>query len=277
MRRWVTTFAALLFCSAALHADITIVQSTTVEGGMAAMAAQSGANVNPRTTQRIKGMKSRTDIEAGPMNISTIVDLDTKQVIILNAAQKTATIATSATGSTQTPPAATTTGPTVDASLKPTGKSQVIDGIKLDEYTFNTSVDMSTMGGPNVPPEATAMMQGMKMLMNGSFWVGKDIPGAEEYLAYQKAANAANMLGAAAAGARMNVPGMEKMTKAMAGINGLTYLTEMTMTIEGTGQMADMMKQMGPMKVTTKVSSVTSEKIGDDQFKIPEGYTTIKQ
>jgi hypothetical protein len=275
MKRWVTTFAAVLFCSSALHADITIVQSTTVEGGMAAMAAQSGANVNPRTTQRIKGMKSRTDIEAGPINISTIVDLDTKQVIILNAAQKTATISTP--GDTRTPPPATTTGPTVDGSLKPTGKSQVVDGIKLDEYTFNTSVDMSTMGGANVPPEAAAMMQGVKMLMNGSFWVGKDVPGAEEYLAYQKAANAANMLGGAAANAGMNVPGMEKMTKAMAGMNGLTYLTEMTMTIEGTGQMADMMRQMGPMKVTRKVSSVSSEKIGDDQFKVPEGYTTIKQ
>src|SRR4051794_41120437 len=125
MRRWVTTFAVLLFCSAALHADITIVQSTTVEGGMAAMAAQSGANVHPRTTQRIKAMKSRTHTEGGPMNSSTNVALPTKQGIILNAAQNTATIATPPPGAAQTPPAAMTTGPTVDASLKPTGKSQV--------------------------------------------------------------------------------------------------------------------------------------------------------
>src|SRR5215208_2211681 len=133
MRRWVTTFAAVLFCSAALRADITIVQTTTVEGGMAAMAAQSGASVNPTMTQRIKGMKSRMDLEAGPVSVSTIVDLDTKQVIVLNAAQKTATITAAATD--KVPPATTTTGPTVDAAVKETGKSQVIDGIKVDEYT----------------------------------------------------------------------------------------------------------------------------------------------
>src|SRR5919112_1510953 len=101
MRRWGTTFAAVLFCSAALRADITIVQTTTVEGGMAAMAAQSGANMNPRMTTRIKGMKSRTDMEAGPITVSTIVDLDARQVIVLNAAQKTATVA--ASGDTKAP------------------------------------------------------------------------------------------------------------------------------------------------------------------------------
>ena len=51
----------------------------------------------------------------------------------------------------------------------------------------------------------------------------------------------------------------------------------MTIKIEGTGQMAEMMKQMGPMKVTTKVSSITTDPISDDLFKVPEGYTVVKQ
>ena len=42
-------------------------------------------------------------------------------------------------------------------------------------------------------------------------------------------------------------------------------------------QMADMMKQMGTTKVTTKVSSISADPLSDDLFKIPEGYTTIKQ
>jgi hypothetical protein len=51
----------------------------------------------------------------------------------------------------------------------------------------------------------------------------------------------------------------------------------MDMTVEGTGQMADMMRQMmGGMKVTTKVTSLTTNAIGDDAFKIPEGYTVVK-
>jgi hypothetical protein len=48
------------------------------------------------------------------------------------------------------------------------------------------------------------------------------------------------------------------------------------MTIEGTGQMAEMMKQMGAMKITQKVSSITTDAIADDMFKVPAGYTIVK-
>jgi hypothetical protein len=51
----------------------------------------------------------------------------------------------------------------------------------------------------------------------------------------------------------------------------------MDMTVEGSGQIADMMRQMmGGMKVTTKMSSISLEAIGDDLFKIPQGYAVIK-
>ena len=57
----------------------------------------------------------------------------------------------------------------------------------------------------------------------------------------------------------VNMPGMDKMMKAMASVNGLAYLTEMTMKIEGTGQMAEMMRQMGAMKITTKTNSISAD------------------
>ena len=69
---------------------------------------------------------------------------------------------------------------------------------------------------------------------------------------------------------------MDKMTKAMSSVDGLTYLTVLDMTIEGSGQIADMMRQMGAMKLTTKVTSISADAISDDLFKIPEGYTVIK-
>jgi len=37
------------------------------------------------------------------------------------------------------------------------------------------------------------------------------------------------------------------------------------------------MKQMGPMKITTRVNSIKSEPLSDDLFKVPEGYTVIKR
>jgi hypothetical protein len=40
--------------------------------------------------------------------------------------------------------------------------------------------------------------------------------------------------------------------------------------------MADMMRQMGAMHMTTKVLSVKTDAISDDIFKVPEGYQVIK-
>lgn len=121
------------------------------------------------------------------------------------------------------------------------------------------------------------MMQGVMMLMDGSLWVAKDAPGAGEYMKFQKAAAAGDMATAALKASGVSVPGMDKLMKAMSSLEGLTYLTEMTIKIEGAGQVAEMMKQMGAMTVTTKVNSVTTDAISDDVFRVPEGYTVVKQ
>src|ERR1700755_703610 len=156
MKRWFSTVAALVFFSVALRADVTFVQTTTIEGGMAQMAAQAGQNIAPTITTKNKGSKMRTDVVSGPINMSTIVDIAGKQLIILRADQKTATIV--ATPATPATPAAQ--GPTMAATVKPTGKSQTIDGVQCDEYTFTTSVDMSSMtANSQMPPEAAAMMK----------------------------------------------------------------------------------------------------------------------
>ena len=76
--------------------------------------------------------------------------------------------------------------------------------------------------------------------------------------------------------AGINIPGMDKLMKAMAGLDGMTYLTEMTMTVEGTGQMADMMKQMGADEDHHRSTRSTTDAISDDLFKVPEGYTIVK-
>jgi hypothetical protein len=287
MKRWFTTFLAVLVCSAALRADVTIVQTTKVEGGMASMAASAGAgNMSPRLTTRLKGSKTRTDVETGPVTVSTILDLATKQLIILRADQKTATIASTVPPAKTATPAAgagdpsatpSVTLPKIDATVTPTGKSQTLDGIKCDEFTFTTRMNMGEVTGQQVPPEAAAMMQGVTMLMEGSMWVAKDVPGAAEYIAFQKAAASSEMAAAAMGASGVNIPGMEKLMKAMSAVQGLTYLTEMTINIEGTGPIADMMKQMGAMKITTRVNSITTEAVSDDLFKVPEGYTVIKQ
>lgn len=275
MKRWSATLLALLVCSAALHADVTIVQKTTVEGGMASMAP--GGVPSPTMTTRIKGMKGRLDVDMGtpsmPANISTISDVDAKKVVLLDHNQKTARVSTGASA-----PAPSPSAPTVNVAgtVTPTGQTQTIDGLKCDEYTFTTSVSLADISGSQMPPDAAAAMQGINVVMKGSMWVAKDAPGAAEYAAYQKAMSAADLASAALGATGVNLPGMDKMAKAMSVVQGVPVLTEMTMSIEGQGQMADMMKQMGAMKVTTKVLSVKTDAIADDTFKVPEDYQVIK-
>jgi hypothetical protein len=274
MKRWLTTVVVVALCSVAVRADVTIVQSTTIEGGMASMAG--GNTVSPKMTARVKGKKMRNDIEAGQNLISTIMDLASKEMIMIHHDQKTATVTSAASAAAK--PSADVTLPVMDTKVSPTGKSQVIDGIKCDEYSFTTSMNMGEMTGPQMPAEATAMMKDTRMNMAGSLWVAKDVPpGAAEYVTFMKEASSSDMAAIAAGASGVNIPGLDKMMKAMSNVEGMPYLTEMTMTIDGTGQIAEMMKQMGPMKITTRVTSVKTDPIPDDQFQIPAGYTTIKR
>jgi len=276
MRSWLTVLAVFAVCTAAVHADVTVVQTTTIEGGMAAM---SGQTVSPKVTNRIKGQKSRTDVDAQMIQVSTIADLEAKQVIVLRPDQKTAKILTPASAAAG--PKTATDGVaslSVDNSISPTGKSQMIDGIKCDEYTFATTVNISEMNpGAPMPPEAAEALKGLKMVMKGSMWVAKEVPGAAEFMAFQKNAAATEMAALMVAASGMQMPGMDRMMKAIGTLNGIAYMTEMTMSIEGSGQMAEMMQQMGPMKITTKVTSITTDPVSDDAFKIPEGYSVSKQ
>ena len=49
------------------------------------------------------------------------------------------------------------------------------------------------------------------------------------------------------------------------------------MRFEGSGPMVDAMKQMGDMKMIQKLSSVSTDTIAEDLFKVPEGYTIEKK
>jgi len=275
MKRWSATLLVFAVCSAVVHADVTIVQKTSIEGGAA--AAMGGNAPNPTVTTRIKGMKGRTDMDMGPnspipTNISTITDASAKEITILDHNQKTARVSSPG----QKPAEPVGTGPTLDTSIKPTGKSQTIDGFKCDEFTFTTSMAMGSIAGASLPPEAAEMMKDITMVVKGSVWVTKDTPGSAEYLEYQKAMSASDLAAAAMGAAGMNMPGMDKMMKAMQGVQGLPILTEMDMNIEGTGQMADMMRQMGAMRITTKVLSIKTDPVADEAFKVPAGYQVVK-
>lgn len=271
MKKLVVTAVLAALALVPLHADLTLVQTMTMEGPMAAMA---GGQM-PKITMRIKGDKARSDIESPALNIISIADITQNQVIILNAQTKTAQVIT--------PESAALGGaklevPDVDASYKPTGKTQTIDGQVCQEHQFSMTLNMAEMGGRGqMPPEAADMMKGVMMVMNGSVWTAKDAPGTAEYAAYMKSVMKSGLFGALSGMKPGQSGGMDKLMAAASAAPGLPYLTEIIMTMEGTGPMVDAMKQMGPMKMIQKLSSVSTDPISDDLFKVPEGYTIEKK
>jgi hypothetical protein len=272
MKKLVVTAALTALAFVPLHADLTVVQTMTMEGPMAAM---TGGQM-PKVTMRIKGTKARSDIETPQMTIVSIADLAQNQVIILNGMTKTAQVIT---------PESVAAGvgkvdlPNIDASYKPTGRTQTIDGQVCQEHQFSMTLDMAQMGGanPQMPPEAAEMMKGVTMVMNGSVWTAKDAPGVAEYAAYMKSAMKSGLINGLSGMNSGQAGGLNKLMAAASAAPGLPYLTEITMTMEGTGPMVDAMKQMGAMKMIQKVSSVSLDAISDDLFKVPEGYTIEKK
>ena len=271
MRKCFATVAICAVSLVSLSADITVKQTMTMEGGAAAMMPPGTL---PVITMRIKGMKSRADIDAGGVTVTAITDLVAKQVVMLMPNTKTAQVITPETVAGGGAPVQM---PNMEMSLKPTGKTQMMEGVSCAEHTFTFSMDMATMGGAQMPPEAAAAMKDVKMLMNGAIWIAKDGPGAAEWMAFNKAAVDSQLLAAVSGMKPGQTGGMDQLLKASASAPGIPYLTEMTMSFEGSGPMVDAMKQMGAMKMTQKITSITHDPISDDMFKVPDGYTIEKK
>lgn len=273
MRRWLATAGIAALCIAPLGADVTITQTTSVEGGMMPAATQGAT---PKMVMRIKGTKLRTDLEVMGQTTVTIVDVVSRQTIVLNATNKTARIISPEAAAAAMP----SEMPKMDVSFKATGQSKTIEGAQCDEHTFTMKMEMSELGGPGgkMPPEAAAMMKDVHLTVNGNIWVATSGPGTADYVALQKAAIASSMAGAlTGAGGSQQRGGMEKMLAAAASAPGLPYLSEIHTSFSGTGPMVQMLQQSGAMKITQKVTSVSTDAIPDDMFTVPADYQVDKK
>lgn len=270
-KSWLIALVAIVLAvPVSLRADVTITTVMTIEGTAAGMAPGQSPS---RMIVRIKGLKMRTDIEAGGAStMSSIADAGGKQVILLDSRKKTARILDAASASK----GARVPIPKMDGTVEATGQSRVIDGVKCDEYVMTMTMSMAEMSGAQMPPEAAEMMKDVQMVMNGTFWVSKAGPGAADYMTYYQAAAEANIAGIITGAGPGVSGGLDRMMAAASQMQGIPYLTEMTMSVEGSGGVADMMRKMGAMKMTMKVASVSTEPVDGSVFAVPAGYQTVK-
>jgi hypothetical protein len=274
MKRFVTICALLLLCGTPALADVTITQTMTVEGKMGAMMGGATGGAMPTLVTRIKGLMSRTDVEMKDMSMATITDLTVPQFIILNAATRTAQIMGPGSASFAHSAAVL---PKMDFTFKPSGRTQVIDGVRCEEHAFTMSANMAEMApAGQMPPEAMAAMRDVRMAMKGSVWIATSGPGVADYVRFQKAATDAKMLAALTGVTPGGRGSLDQLMTAAAAAPGLPYLTEMTMEFEGTGKAVEMMRMMGPIEMTQRTTKVSTEPIADAMFKVPDGYTIEK-
>jgi hypothetical protein len=272
MKRWVTVALLLALCSSPLIADVRVTSTTTLEGPMAAMMG----GVTPTVVTHIKGNKSRTDIQMGERQFSTIIDAQAGQVILLDPAERTARILTPDSIPVGKP-GAPMPMPKIDATVKPTGQSKLIDGAKCDEQAISLTISLAEMAGSQMNPQAAEIMKDVKVRMDGSAWVAKTGPGVAEYTAFQSesAKQSLSMLTRAVPG--VGSMGIDRIIESFSGAGGLPYLTELKMQIEGGGEMAGLLKQFGDMKFTSRVTDVSTTTLADDLFSVPSGYKVVTQ
>jgi hypothetical protein len=267
--------AGVLLCSVRLAADVTVTISSSIEGGLAAGPSNTG--MSSKVVTKISGTRSRTDVDLGDQVVTTIIDTQANQMYLLRPEEKTAQLFPVDAGA-----AGQSTGPAIDAEVKPTGRTRDIDGVSCSEFTVMMKMNMAAMAagtGSSLPPEATAMLKDVFLRVTGSTWVAKDAPGATDYAAFQKAASrvALSALSRASGGASSPIPsGMERLFTGFPEAIGIPYLTELTTAVEGTGQFVALLQGMAQMKITSKVTGVSTEPIAADAFTVPEGYTVVK-
>ena len=142
----------------------------------------------------------------------------------------------------------------------------------------NMAANMGSVGGQPMPAGAAEMFKDVKMVMTGSLWVAKEGPGVAEYTEFSRAAMKSMQGGVSPFGGPMaGMPGMEEMLKAFSQLEGMAVLSEIEMAFEGNNPMVEMMKAMGPMKITSKLSDISTAPLADDVFQVPADYTVSKK
>jgi hypothetical protein len=250
--------AAAMLLAVPARADVTVTETT---GGK----MFGPADINGTKVTRIKGHKMRQDTTrtAGGDSTSMIFDIDAGKLIVLNNSKKEAIVRSTAEfGEAMTK----ITDADVKSSITATSATKTVAGQTCTVYDANVSVSFSM--AEKQPP--------MTMVMKGPVCLSKTAPGNTDFKEFYTAASQKGFMFTDPASAKAQ-PGMAKamstMLKKMAEA-GLPLSSDMNMTFEGEGMMAQMMQKMGAAKITSEATKIDTASIGDDVFGVPADYKT---
>ena len=258
------TFLLVAVSHLVVRADVTITMTNSVDGPMAGLIGAAGS-----TTLRVQGLKARHDIEVMGRTMATVIDVAARETFLLDQTAKTVRrIPLAASGQ---PDPAIAGGlnvqmPKMDVVLERTGRTQQVAGQECVEFHTVMTMDMSQAGGALAIPDAREAMKDMRMVMQGSTWVSTSSAEASEYIKFQQGAKAAGIVPPTTLLAGGNAPDP-------VAAEGLPCLSEIEISYEGTGPMVEMLKKMGAMKVTGRLTGISLAPIDSEVFVVPAGYT----
>jgi len=243
----IVLFVALALSGVPAFADVTIKMTMSTIGGPVAMEMT--------TTTYIKGQKARHDAKGMNQDVSMVVDVAAgEQLLIDHVARQAAPF---------NPQAAAAGMPMsfgdATMSLKPSGQTREILGRTCAGYLFQMSIPM------------TIANETVTMTMSGPVWIASQGAGVADFRAFYKAALASGLFVTSPLAQGPQGKSMAEMQKAFAE-QGIPLEQEIQMTIEGSGQMAQMMRQMN-MAMKTTATAISTDTIPDETFAVPAGYT----
>ncbi len=247
MKRALLVLAVSVITASAAFADVTVVVSVVVS------AAQMSADGT--MTSYAKGAKFRADTNVSGQSITVLSDAASKQQWMINHGTKEIA---------PFDPQKALAGMPVSfgeakASVKPNGETKEVLGRTCQGFLVEVTMPMTIAGETIV------------LKMSGPAWVARDGVGVAEFKAAQKAFSDLGM--------STSMLAQGPSAKALAEVNkvlgaaGVVMEQQNQMTMEGTGQMAQMMGQMGGMTMTLRVTAISTDPIPDAKFALPEGYT----
>jgi hypothetical protein len=242
----VLLLASVLLASPAL-ADVTMTATVSMNAGPMAM--------NGSVVSFLKGGKFRTDAKIASQDLSILIDPATGQQWLVNHVTRQIEPA----GGQQAMAGMPVNVGAAKVSVTPTGQTKEILGRSCQGFTIEMTAPM-TIGA-----------EALTMKMSGPVWLAKDGPGVAEYRATQKALTGMG-LSTSPFAQGPSAQGFAEVAKALADA-GIVMEQELRMTMEGTGQLAQVMGQMGNMTMTMKVTAISTDPVPDDKFVLPAGYT----
>lgn len=241
-------------------ADVTIRSQVTTTGPGSSQG---------ETVSYLKGLKMRQEMGSGKDQTLTILDVQAKEMIVLEPRKERATVWDLSQISQQMSEIPETR---IDAGVKPTGETKTIAGETCNVHDMRIVVSVEPGAGAGaIPMEFDVVMQGPACLV-------PDAPGADEYERfYQAMADAGLFLGHPSQAQAQ--PGQQKgfteLYRQMAE-KGLPYHSKLDIEFEGSGFMARMLNKFSATSETT-VTSVSTDPIPDSLFQVPSGYDVKRQ